>query len=299
MKTYFSKRHSEALRSKKLKLSFAKTLRVSVIRVLNKYSDCGGYNYSENFTIDGAAESLKTFYGTQNLLTFSKDDSGKRIVGTFDDVIERGYPSEVLDAMEAWFDQGTPKSADCEKELNDLFSMNNSPWRFIAGEAILVDSEYLHNEILAKTSKLLRSTNSIGAMEEFHGAIQDFQTGEFKDAVVKAHKSVESVMKTALGVAEHSTFGTLLSRLIKADILPNYYEEFLIHFEKLALGAVKERNRPGAGHGQGVQPTEVPRSLAEFAIHLAGTINLFIIQRWVKKQGKKRKEVSLSNDIPF
>jgi len=77
-------------------------------------------------------------------------------------------------------------------------------------------------------------------------------------------------MKLVLGTNEHWTFGRLLAEILKSGLLPDYYEECLRHFEMLALGAVKERNRPGTGHGQGSDALEVSRSLAQFAIHLAG-----------------------------
>jgi len=300
MKILFSKRHIDAIREKKLPLSFPKSLRTTIARLLEQYSDWGGWNGEENFTFDQAEEILKTFWGKEEILAFDEDNT--RIPADFKQLILSGYPSEVVDAIEAWF-AAEPKSTNaCEKDLNDAFAMNRSPWRFVNGEAILVDSEYLHAEVQAKTLRLLKSGRAFGALQEFQEAIQDLQAGETKDAIIKAHKSVESVMKVALETKEHLTFGRLLSDLIKSSIIPDYYEEFFKHFEKLALGAVKERNRPGRGHGQGPEITSVSRSLAEFAINLAGSINLFIIQRWLetREQEKYQEEhLNLDDDIPF
>lgn len=277
-----------------------RTTRCSICRILNNYSSWGGWNDTENYTFDLATEALKTFYGKNELEAF--DDSGSRTPTDFGGLIEKGYPGEVIDAIEAWFDQKPKYEKECEKELNELLAMNQSPWRFINGEAILVNSDYLHSEVRAKTLRLLREGTIFGALEEFQGAIHDLQAGETKDAVVKAHKSVESVMKTALGTSEHLTFGKLLRKLINSGIIPKYYEDFLIHFDKLALGAVKERNRPGAGHGQGSTPTEVSKSLAEFAVNLAGSLNLFIIQHWIElKSGASVLETAdeIDEDVPF
>ena len=300
MKILFSKRHVDAISEKKLPLSFPKSLRTTIARLLEQYSDWGGWNGEENFTFDQAEEILKTFWGKKEILAFDEDNT--RIPADFKQLILSGYPSEVVDAIEAWF-AAEPKSTNaCEKDLNDAFTMNRSPWRFVNGEAILVDSEYLHAEVQAKTLRLLKSGRAFGALQEFQEAIQDLQAGETKDAIIKAHKSVESVMKVALETKEHLTFGRLLSDLIKSSIIPDYYEEFFKHFEKLAIGAVKERNRPGRGHGQGPEITSVSRSLAEFAINLAGSINLFIIQRWLetREQEKYREEhLNLDDTIPF
>ncbi len=220
-----------------------------------------------------AEARLKDFFGLHELQAFDAND--KRVPASFSQLVQRGYPSEVLDAVEAWFDVGPRRAEQAEKELNDIFSINAAPWRFVNGTAILVDSGYLHDEVVAGTLRLLTETHASGAQEEFQNAVQALQAGETKQAIVEAHKSIESVMKAVLGVDTHITFGGLLAELIKSELLPEYYDEFMIHFEKLALGAVKERNRPGTGHGQGAATREVPRALAQFTLHLAGSINLF------------------------
>jgi len=189
--------------------------------------------------------------------------------------------------------------AKCEKELNTLFEIHNSPWRIVNATVFIVDSEYLHNEVVAKTQCLLRENLVAGALEEFTEAVSCLTDGRTKEAVVNAHKSVESVMKTILETQEHLAFGRLLNNLIKSGIIiPTYYQEFMIHFEKLALGTVKERNQPGTEHGQGAEPTEVQRSLAEFAVHLAAVINLFIIRRWLESRPKQVQDVE-EDDVSF
>ena len=296
MKTYFSKRHADALRKKKLAVSFTKPLRTSIVRILSRFSVWGGWNEGENFTFDGAVASLLTFYGKVQLEAF--DDKDKRVPTYFEGFVKGGYPSEVLDAIEAWFDQSPNQGSECERELNECLAMNHSAWRIVAGQAMLIDSEYLHAEVRIRTLRLLKEGDATGALEEFQDAISDLQAGETKDAVVKAHKSIESVMKTALGTSEHLTFGKLLEQLLKSGLIPIYYQEFLVHFEKLALGAVKERNRPGTGHGQGNVTVDVPRSLAEFVVNLAGAINLFIIERWLESKSPTKSDSDASSKRP-
>ena len=72
----------------------------------------------------------------------------------------------------------------------------------------------------------------------------------------------------------------------------------------LALGAVKARNRPGTGHGQGPEAVDVPHSLAQFAIHLAGSINVFLLEHWIAKQGadeaaQAHTDSISDDDVPF
>jgi len=275
MKAFFSKRHEEALAYGKIKPSFSVPCRTSIGRVLSEYSDWSGGGAFENFTFEYAEDKLKTFYGKNELKAY--DENSKRVTASINQVLLKGWPFEVLDIIEAWFDGSPERARECEKELNDIFYIHSSPWRIVNGNAILVDSEYLHREVRAKTVQLLEENEIQGALEEYQDAMNDLTSGETKDAVTKAHKSVESVMKAVLETDE-GRFGQLLSALIKSDIIPEYYEDFLKNFERLALGIVKERNLPARGHGQGKKPIKVSPSLAEFAVNLAGSMNVFIVK---------------------
>jgi HEPN domain-containing protein len=279
MKVFFSKRHEEALAFGKIKPSFSVPCRTSVEHVLSGYSEWGGNMGLENLTFQYVENKLKTFYGVDELKAFDEDN--KRVPASLSQVIIKGYPSEVLDIIEAWFDENPTRARECEEELNDIFYIHSSPWRVVSGNVMLVDSEYLHGEVRAKTIQLLEESEVKGALEEYQDAVSDLMSGETKDAVTKAHKSVESVMKAVLEVNE-GRFGQLLSALIKSDVIPDYYEGFLKNFEQLALGIVKERNLPARGHGQGKRSIKVSRSLAEFAVNLAGSINVFIIKHWME-----------------
>jgi len=297
MRYYFTKRHAQALKEKRLKPYLPQTLRVAIRRTLNKYSNWGGFDSQDNLTFAATQETLKTFYGEEKLLAYDRE--GKLVPTDLDGLINSGFPARIFDLIEAWSDHAeTSKAFECEKELNSLFEINNSPWRIINGTIILVDSEYLHNEVVAKTQYLLKEQSVSGALEEFTEAVSCLMDGRTKETIINAHKSVESVMKTCLGTDEHLTFGGLLGKIIKSGIVPSYYEEFLIHFEKLALGAVKERNLPARGHGQGSESLQVPKSLAEFALHLAGTINLFMLRRWIELRPKE-EEPEPQDEVPF
>ena len=285
----FSKRHQDDLKS--LPLSFPLSLRVTISRILEMYSPEPNYGSS---TIDEAEEILKTALGEDPLLAFDNND--QKVPAHFREVILRGYPSKVLDAIEAWF---AAAGADeerfrCEEDLNTALAVNRSPWRIAGGKAILVNSEYVRVEIYQKLLRLLDEGKILGVLDEFNEALQHLSAGRYKEAVVSAHKSVESVMKVVLGV-EKGRFGQLLRELVNSEVIPLYYEEFYKHFEKLALGVVKERNREGRGHGQGAKIKPIDRTLAEFAVNLAGSINLFLLQQ----TRKQRKESFLDDEIPF
>ncbi len=301
MRHYFSKRHSAALREKRLRPSISIPLRVAIKRTLDNLSEFGGdYNDPDNITFYRTEDTLKTFYGEEKLLAFDKSGDGKLVPSDIEGLIARGYPSRVLDLIEAWCDNSEDeKVTKCERELNSLFEIHNSPWRIVNKSIIRVDSEYLHSEVIARTQTLLKENAATGALEEFSEAVSCLTGGETKDAIINAHKSVESVMKTCLDIKEHKTYGELLRLVVDSGLVPEYYEEFLTHFEKLALAASKERNQPARGHGQGSDPTIVPKPLAEFALHLAGAVNLFMIQRWIDSKPKEEEPPVPGDDIPF
>lgn len=155
MRFYFTKRHANALKAKKIQPSLPKRLRVAIRRTLKNYSTWGGYYNDENLTFYETERTLRTFYGEDQLCAYDKED--KLAPTNLDGLIESGYPARVLDVIEAWCDNAEPsRVAKCEKELNSLFEIHNSPWRIVNATVFLVDSEYLHNEVVAKTQCLLR-----------------------------------------------------------------------------------------------------------------------------------------------
>ena len=144
---------------------------------------------------------------------------GELVPSSLGGVIESGYPSMVINVIEA-FCERIDEQVKCEKELNSLFEIHNSPWRVVNATVVLIDSDYLHNEVIAKTQNLLRENSVPGALEEMTKASSYLTEGNTKDAVVYAHKSVESVMKTCLETKKHLTFGKLLEKLIKSEFIP-------------------------------------------------------------------------------
>ena len=295
---YFSKRHEQSLETRKLKVSIPSKLRVSILRILENFSRYGGDYNEDNITFLNATETLKTFYGSPTLMAYEDD---KRVDAQFEDVIRSGWPPHTIDCIEAWFDHvPEAKARACEKELNAILDIHQSPWRFVNSSVLLIDSDYLRENVVTPALTLMVDEVVAGAFEEFRVAHDCLLEGRTKDAVVAAHKSLESVMKTVLNI-DHATFGELIARLIKNSLVPAYYSDFMVHLEKLLLAAGKERNLPGRGHGQGREALEVATPLAEFAINLVAVMNLFLLKRWVeKKDASANGSIEIADeDIPF
>lgn len=297
MRVFFSKRHEKALIAKKLQPSIPLRLRVAIGRTLNDYSKWGGFDNQENYTFQNVEEVLKTFYGEHSLYAY--DSRGELIPTDLNGLVERGYPARVFDVIEAWCEYAEPPDvAKFERELNSIFEIHNSPWRILNSTIILIDSEYLHDEVVQETQNLLLENSMAGAQEEFTEALSCLTDNRMKEAVINAHKSVESVMKIILKTDKPLTFKRLLDELIKSGIIPIYYTEFMSNFRELALGVVKERNRPGASHGQGSEIQEIPKCLAEFVVHLAAVINVFLIKQWIGSRPEPTED-GLETECPF
>jgi hypothetical protein len=279
MKIYFSKRHIEAIRNNELPLEFAVNLRTSILRTLKKFSDWGGWNLEENFSFENTKEILKTFYGKHDLEVVDENNKHKKI--SISGIVMKGQPVQVIDVIEAWFDQCHRQEVNrCESELNSILKINNSPWRFENGEALLINSDYLYEEILSKTLRLLRTGDEYPVLDKFHNAVMGLQSGNYKTAVAEAHNSVSEVTKHTLELQKDYPLHDLLTRLTDSGMIPAYYKDFLECFEKLVDGAVK--NLPDEDAETAGLDNVISRNLAEFAINLSGAINLFIIQSALK-----------------
>ena len=300
MRLYFSRRFEQAIKHKRLIVSLATNLRVSVLRTLEKYSDTG--NAWENWTFERAEEALKTFYGQDELKAYK---GNRREQARFAEVIRSGWPPHVWDCVESWLDACNVKvKGDCVTELNELLEIHNSEWRIVNDYVVKMDSAFLQEHVHSKLCALMQEVGAKGALEEFSEAIQKLQQGECKNAITAAHKSVESAMKTVLGVTR-AKFGQLIRKTIDSGLIPEYYAGFCSNFEQILLAAGKERNLEGRGHGQGAEVIEVPRRLAEFAINLAAVVNLFLLREWAAKhpspsvtEASSEHEI-LDDDIPF
>jgi hypothetical protein len=291
MKYLSSKRHEKTLQSGQLQISIPKKLRMSIFRTVLENSILNDWD-GVNVTFDLAFEMLKTFYGEEQIFAHGKPVD-------FKELILQGYPPKALDAIEAFIEKlpSAERQQACEQQLNGVFEIHNSQWRILGGNLYLIDSGYLHTEINAKLHNLLSHHQIAGVLDEFNQAMTALTENSANDAVIYAHRSVESTMKVALGTNEHKTFTPLVKELIASGVIPKYYEDFYLHFEKMMAAVTKERNKPGGGHGQGSEIIAIPKNLAEFAVNLSAVMNMFILKAWLDK--KIVSPPMSADDIPF
>lgn len=168
-------------------------------------------------------------------------------------------------------------------ELNQRFQQHNIGYRYESGELIRVDSQYAHQEIVKPAIALLQDAGFRGASDEFSRAHEHYRKGRHKEAVAEALKAFESTMKAICDVRgwacrKSDTAIPLIKVLCDNGLISKELES---HFG--ALRSAMESGLPTLSnrtsrHGQGREPTEVPDYMVAYALHLAASNIVFLVE---------------------
>ena len=286
----FSERHARALREKRLKIGLKTDLRRSLYRLMQRYSEWGGWDNVDNLTVDAVVQRLLDRHGWSCLLRW--DGKAMQPVEGFEDFVIHGVPSHVLDAVELFRGQlDFKKTQVFTSDLNTIFELHHSPLRYFRAEYYVIDSAFLESQVLAEAQQLLNTNAFGGALEEFLRARSAFTEKDFKATILMANHALESALKTILGVERKKT-AELIKKACRNGLVPSYYEGFLDHFQEF-LEIVPTTRTNEAGHGQGKEIKEVPAALAELALHLSGSLIVFLVKRHIEQSSTDE------DDVPF
>ncbi len=303
----FSKRHPEAGKDIYLKPAVRQ-------RIWHLFQECDPcYDPSTGFLEDcnlccgGLYDRLTKEHGWQELRAYKGLEEWEEVFS--DGFILRGVARFVLDALEIYYDllfietQAVPN--EYQRKVNDIFEDANLPWRMLNGRIVRLDSKWVEAEIDAKARELLSAYRFDGALHEFQEARSTLSSGDTKGAIHAANLALESTIKSILNI-EREKPGVLIRKVVESGLIPDYHEGFLKAFEEHILRSVPmARNfEKGVGHGQGIDVSEPPRSLAELAVNLAGVLILYLMKRHLELTPqpdveKKQEEQEIEDDIPF
>lgn len=211
------------------------------------------------------------------------------------DVVMQGRDANVLDVMEIYYAVHSGDRSHVQRSINDAFVDFACPWRLADGMFFKMDSTFLEEEVLAKAASLLGAPELEGAHDEFQRARDHLTDGSARDAIAYAAHSVESTL-----IAVTGKVGTL-EQLIHAflsygmDDLPS---DCARATGKALQGAGILRNSLG-GHGQGAAVLNVPRPYAELAVHLAATLNHFIVTQHLRKSPPPKPEPVMAQETRY
>ena len=169
-------------------------------------------------------------------------------------------------------------------ELNARFKQNGIGYSYEGGEIIRVDSSFVHAEITKPTIALLWNSEFIGANEEYMKAHEHYRHGRNKECLNESLKALESTMKiiaTAKGwdLNPKASSSQLVKLLFDNEFVPPYMQTQLTSLRSLLeSGTATIRNRVG-GHGQGAEPKKADDHLTRYALNLAGSTIVFLVEQ--------------------
>lgn len=174
---------------------------------------------------------------------------------------------------------------DAIAELNARFKEHEIGYQYVSGEIIRVDSQYIHTEVVRSTISLLQQPGFDGASEEFLKAHEHYRKGRNKEAIAEALKAFESTMKSICSfmdweVPQNATVKPLIDVCFSNGLIPKALSS---HFNGLRTtlesGLPTTSNRL-ARHGQGQKKVTVPDHIAAYALHLAATNIVFLVESY-------------------
>jgi len=169
------------------------------------------------------------------------------------------------------------------QELNHRFREHGIGYQFVEGDIIRVDSQYLHAEAVKPALSLLSGAGFQGASAEFLEAHEHHRKGEYADAIADALKAFESTMKAICDsqgwdYPAGATAKTLIKTVLDNGLLPSFMQTHLAGLRNtLEAGLPVVRNKLG-GRGQGKDPKKVHDYFASYALHLAATNIVFLVE---------------------
>lgn len=168
-------------------------------------------------------------------------------------------------------------------ELNYRLREQGVGYQFEEKELIRVDSQYIHSEVVKPAIALLHDAKFSGASEEFLQAHGHYRAKRYPEAIAGALKSFESTMKGICDVRkweypESATAKGLIDIIFSKELIPSSLtSQFTGLRSVLESGLPTVRNKQG-GHGQGKDPVAIPSHLAAYALHLAASNIVMLLE---------------------
>lgn len=205
------------------------------------------------------------------------------------DMVEIGF--QTINLAKSWPEYLRKRSNitqspdDAIEELNDRFQEHNIGFRFTNNQIMPMDSEYMHKEVIEPALNLLLESDFKGALDEFSKGYKHLREKNIQDAIVNVNNAFESTMKSICDKRgwkydTNATAKKLIEICFQEGLIPDELQsQFSALRSTLESGLPVIRNNK-AGHGQGLQKREVPSYLAFYAINLAASNIVFLINAY-------------------
>ena len=146
-----------------------------------------------------------------------------------------------------------------------------------------MDSQFLHAEVVKPALTLLSGPGFEGPMEEFLAAHKHYREGKHREAISMAANALESTFKAIFDRKGWDyQNGARISDLVKTarakGLWPDYLDNSFNQLVATLKSGLPEIRNNDASHGQGAQPREVPDHITAYALHLAASKIVFIVE---------------------
>jgi hypothetical protein len=169
------------------------------------------------------------------------------------------------------------------KELNYRLLEHSLGYQFEEKRIIRVDSQFIHAEVVKPALSLLHDAGFTGPSEEFLQAHEHYRAKRYPEAIAGALKAFESTMKGICDLREWdypegTTAKGLIAVIFSQELIPSSLEsQFSGLRTVLESGLPTVRNKQG-GHGQGKDLVPIPSHLAAYALHLAASNIVMLLE---------------------
>ncbi len=175
------------------------------------------------------------------------------------------------------------------EKINERFRQHNLGYELVNGKIVRKDSEYLHAETVVPALTLITQNGFEGASHEFFYALQHRKQQHNEEAIDFALKALESTIKTICDRLkfpydkQHDGASKLITILKNQNFLSSNSEISSWLSSTIQQELPTLRNKLG-GHGDGEHHIPVPDAFADYALHLAATNIVFLVDLFKQKQ---------------
>jgi HEPN domain-containing protein len=168
-------------------------------------------------------------------------------------------------------------------EINYRLRQSGVGYQIEDKKIVRVDSQFIHSEVVKPALVLLSERGFKGPTLEFLVAHQHYREGKNREAVASAANAMESTFKAVFDKKGWPyPKGARISDLVKVANQNNLWPDYLDKSFDQLLGTLqsglpKIRDNDAA-HGQGSKPKEVPNYIAAYALHLAASKIVFVVE---------------------
>jgi hypothetical protein len=169
------------------------------------------------------------------------------------------------------------------RELNDRFREHGAGYQYSAGIIIRVDNQFVHSETVKPALALLNEPGFDGPSEEFIKAFDHYRHGRNKEAVAEALKALESTLKAICRARRwthppNATVKPLLDIVFEKGLVPAEYRTHFGGLRSAMESGLPTLSNRTSRHGQGADPQPIPPHFVAYALNLAASNIVFLIE---------------------